>query len=490
MKISEYFSLNKTQQELDFVDIDYDCDMPLFLDPYFISRRKSDIAEEGLQSIQSFFELLITYLKNDECDMAQALMEHVGEINEIHLGLSKNKSQGRGIGSDDTLRLIESLKNSKALETGLIENLEDCRLFIENIGKDKISDLCANIMKKQLIDYTIDQCKLWNIPLQEAPSGFYWDFVSRKWTQDLMCKRLIINGKPILLVPKEFVSYSNSYCMEKYFQHFVLNFYQNEHLRLDTALVRKKIDKNGKVIRRWVTKNSIRDDFKLKGITINKAWLVEFSTNHPEIIDEYRKNAKIDDLDVFGSEVTPNKLNGIIDSIITKLQKIPEGKDYATEYHNLILGACEFLFYPTLRNPKKEFEINEGRKRIDIVFSNAAQTGIFKTLCEKFKISLNILMIECKNYNKEIANPELDQMSGRLCYNRGMLGIIFCRHLDNEALFIKREQDTFIDENKIIIHITDDRLIQLLDTYRDFFDSSYEELISKWIDEVCKSNSE
>lgn len=486
MKISEHFKLNKTQQELDFVDIDYNGDTPLFLDPYFISKRTSEITEEGLESIQSFFKLLIIYLKTNQLDETIQLMEHVGEINDIHLGLSKNKSQGKGIGKDDTLRLIESLKNSKALETGLIENLEDCRLFIDNIGKDKISDLCANLIKKQLIDYTIDQCNLWNIPLQEAPSGFYWDSISRKWTQDLKCKRLIIDGKPILLVPKEFVSYSNAYCTEKYIQHFVLNFYQNEHLRLDTALVKKKVDKKGNVIDRWVTKKSIKEDFALNGVVINKAWLVEFSTKHPEILDEYRKNAKIDNFDVFGDDVTPEKLNGIIDSIITKLQSIPEGRNHASDYHNLILGACEFLFYPTLTNPKKEFEINEGRKRIDIVFSNTAKIGLFKTMCGKYKIPLRLLMIECKNYNKEIANPELDQMAGRLCYDRGMFGIIFCRHLDNEELFVKREQDSYRDESKIIIHITDERLIQLLNAYKDFFDDSYEKIIAKWVKEVCE----
>ena len=35
---SNLFDIKKTQYELDFVDIDPEADMPLFLDPYYISK--------------------------------------------------------------------------------------------------------------------------------------------------------------------------------------------------------------------------------------------------------------------------------------------------------------------------------------------------------------------------------------------------------------------------------------------------------------------
>ena len=46
MKISRYLNLNKTQYELDFVDINIKSDTPLFIDPHLIGNLKSRFAEK------------------------------------------------------------------------------------------------------------------------------------------------------------------------------------------------------------------------------------------------------------------------------------------------------------------------------------------------------------------------------------------------------------------------------------------------------------
>ena len=63
MKISKLFDIKKTQYELDFVDIDPEADMPLFLDPYYISKCEFPFAENAYESISSYFEYLLALLK-------------------------------------------------------------------------------------------------------------------------------------------------------------------------------------------------------------------------------------------------------------------------------------------------------------------------------------------------------------------------------------------------------------------------------------------
>lgn len=242
MRISQKFSLNKSQYELDFVDIDSDVDTPLFLDPYFISKCDFPFAEEAHYSIQSYFEYLLALLKSNHISEAEELFSHLGETNDVCLGMSSGNPRGHGMGPEDAKRIFKSLRASRAMQTSIMEDIEDFRIFVPNVDKDKVSDMTANIIKRHLIEYTVEQCELHRIPLAEnVPSGMYWDSTQKIWDNKYV-KRLVIDDKPILLVPKRIVSYTDKYTSHEYRQHFVLNYLQNENLRLKTALVQKRND--------------------------------------------------------------------------------------------------------------------------------------------------------------------------------------------------------------------------------------------------------
>lgn len=450
MKISKMFNLDKSQYELDFVDIDPDVDTPLFLDPYYISKCDFPFATRAHSTIRSYFEFLLALLRGNRIEQAEELFSHLGETNDVCLGMSRGKPRGHGMGPNDTKAIFKALMQSRAIHSGIMEDIEDFRIFVPNVDKDKVSDMTANLIKKHLIDYTVEQCNLHRIPLiNNVPSGLFWESREKAWSNQYT-QRLVIHEKPILLVPKRIVSFTDKYTPGEYQQHFVLNFLQNENLRLGTSLVQKY--KNGT---EYVTKKSVKAH---EGI-IDKEYLARFTEQHPEVFADFKQRTSRKISSVDGSVLDNINVEEVCAHLRSKLLTIPSGTDNANNYHNLIIGILELLLYPNLSSPRKEVEIHDGRKRIDITFDNSAEKGFFFTLPNKNALMIcPFVFVECKNYTGKVANPELDQLSGRFSNRRGRVGILACRKLDDGNAFIKRCADTYNDDRGLIIPIDDDDL--------------------------------
>ncbi|MFH0907077.1 MAG: hypothetical protein V1829_02385, partial [bacterium] len=177
----------------------------------------------------------------------------------------------------------------------------------------------------------------------------------------------------------------------------------------------------------------------------------------------------------------------LIDYLITSIKKITTGGEEAGEYHKLIIGILELIFYPNLTNPVKEREINEGRKRIDITFDNAATSGFFHGIHDIHKITSRYVFIECKNYSEDPKNPEIDQLAGRFSVNSSKFGILVCRKIDKKKLFLKRCSDLWKQKNELILPITDEDIIAVLNSVKEGVAHPEEELLNNLRREVILS---
>ncbi len=459
-KISKTFNLDKTQYELDFVDIDPDRDFPVYLNPFTFSARSDRFSVDASRTIMGFFQHNLNLIRNNLVDQARLNFSHLNEPNETCLGMSRFRPRGRGMGDENSDDLFESILSSKAISSGLVDHLENTAIFIPGIGRDKVSDMTTNIIRSHLIEYTKSQCELLGIPLRSGvSSGFFWNPARMTWDQELT-DMLVMNQRRILLVPKAVVSYVKEFTHSKYHQHFALEFLQEDHLSRNTSLVQTRYNRDGSIRRRFVTKKDlVRDE-----LTADKELLLEFTKKHPAVFEGFRKEMakKVSALE--NSEFDGNVIvNELIDYLVGKLTAVQKGPESASTYHNLMIGILEFIFYPNLINPIKELEINEGRKRIDISFDNGVQdTGFFYRLQHIHAIPCPYIFVECKNYTGDIRNPELDQMVGRLGPNKGKFGIIICRSLVDENSFLKRCHDSFVDNHGLIIPLTDKDIIAIL----------------------------
>ncbi len=449
-RFSSFFGINKGQSQLDFIDTNTDEDKQLFIDPRVFGESSDAWSAECNSALLSFFDAILTAIRDGDHDRGRALLDFLHEPIDTFLGVSAGIPAGRGVGQGQADQLYDKIRHSRAAQTGLLTELSDFELFVPGIGDDKISDITTNIIRRHLIRYTAVQCDLHGIETQQVPSGIIWDEQDRSWTNQYV-ELPVVDGKKVLLVPKASARWKMSFSHPDYYNKFVLEFLQADHLSRRTALVETL--KNG---RRRVTKELLKDIHPLA-----KEFLAEFSEHHPEVLDKYKTLMGVT------SGISNESLEQGFDEavfatvLLDELNSINPGNIDASRYHNFMIGTLELLFYPELIYPEKEQEINEGRKRIDISYTNNAVGGFFFRRRTEARTAATRVVVECKNYLKEIANPELDQIAGRFSPHRGRLGLLLARGLDNRQLFVRRCQDTAREERGFII-LLDDRDVSMM----------------------------
>ena len=124
---------------------------------------------------------------------------------------------------------------------------------------------------------------------------------------------------------------------------------------------------------------------------------------------------------------------------------------HCIQYNGCIFDIIIFILGDRICNPSKEVKIHDGRKRVDIACLNTSQHGVLRDIIEVYRLTLTLVMFECKNYSNDISNPEIDQLSGRFSPTKAQCGFLVFRKVENNELMIKRCQDTYRDQRGLII---------------------------------------
>ncbi len=266
----------------------------------------------------------------------------------------------------------------------------------------------------------------------------------------------IVSSSKLLLVPKAIVRKRLEYNPEDYYNNFILEALQRIELSANSELV--ELLRNGN---RRVTKASLREKYGT-----GKAVIVQLTREHPEVLDRYRaakranparpmSNAALVD----GDSTQVANWDALLDAVL----QISPGASGADTYHRAIEALFQALFYPSLVNPVRESRLHEGRKRIDIKFTNSARDGFFWRVHTHHGVQAGFVVVECKNYSEDVSNPELDQIAGRFSPARGKLGLLVFRNADDRATCIERCKDAFHDDRGWILPIMDSDLRVLVE---------------------------
>lgn len=465
MRVSEYYTLGLTQPSLDFVDVRLDTDVPLFIDPTALYLLDTEWGQWCRGLINGYFTLVLDCIKDGKHKEAQALLAQLSEPNETHLGLSTGKSQGHGMGKDLAKRMWFALKESQAVTTGLIQDLEDTVLMIEGIDKDIISDIVTNIIREPLTKYTEDMCRQYGIPLNEGvASKPVWNGRLKKWDTSQFVSLPTPNNERLMLVPKAIVRRDMSYDDDKYYNTYLLEKLQNE--RWDEGIVRTL--KNGEP--RLVYKKDIKEEYSALSVDgkVNvKEQNRSLTPDRLEVLEKYKVDTKNSPKPALKHEqiadttqTPPPDWDGLLNNLIS----LPTGRDDAKKYEKAVQALFEALFSPWLMYPRPQARLHNGRKIVDIEYSNMADSDFFKWLKDTKPSSY--IFVECKNYSTQVGNPELDQLSGRFSPSRGKVGILVSRSVEDRASLTQSCRDTAQDDRGYIIALDDNDLRQLVDDIR------------------------
>ncbi|WP_213195951.1 hypothetical protein [Cloacibacterium caeni] len=220
LNIATHYGLGKDQRELDFVDVNLKNDNLLFIDPRLIEISNAPLSKKMQKNIEMFWAELIKLVRAKDTKGITRILSGMKEPNETKLGYSSNRIKGNSISKKLKPKLIDAIKNNKAVQSGILSHFADIELFIEDISSDRISDITTKIIKSNLIEFTQEQCKIHNIPMSNFHQKDIFNRENLSWeNKDVLLPYYL--GVPIIFVPKEivrleFMANSNINCFYRF----------------------------------------------------------------------------------------------------------------------------------------------------------------------------------------------------------------------------------------------------------------------------------
>jgi hypothetical protein len=407
LRLPEGFGLSFTQAEVDFVIPDLEEDLPLCIDPFLLYKSKDPRLRKLHSQLLGIFDAGIKAYQEGQKRELDRLIDFP-EVDEIGFGYSEGRIGGRGLGVELNAALADTLAASGTLQERGLRHVEELQLVAIGVGPDRVSDIAANAVKSNLIEYTQQQALLWNIPLTPAlPIHHYFDCEEFDWTDGYFDLPLNpVSGLPVLLVPRRIVRLLPWINYDDYLTTEFRTFLNPRPSgpRLPAGSTRRKPPPKPDVI--------------------------SLTRGHLDLLDRYigRKEREADNA---GPALGPDHVS--VDAehragedllLRLDIDRLPTGQAAAAVYQHLVLEILNFLFEPELSDGRLEEKTFLGTERRDILYWNEANHSFWEYVRETYESPL--VMFEIKN----VGALELDHVNQTAAYlgaNLGMLGLIVTR---------------------------------------------------------------
>lgn len=272
--------LEKIRDIDEIVQLDFEHDNKLFIDPYRINEGEGELFARAKKKIINFFDLFFECIERNDKETAFYMGKPLHEINATKLGYSRidDLPRGKGFSRKDLLIIFDEAIKIK----DFITDMPDILILAEKVGPDKVSDLTTNIIYKELIEYTIYIADKYQLEI-ELVNKRKWIFNAeeKKWIRETLLVPHIENEE-IIFLPKKIVERYEIFSYENVYRDLVYPFY-----KANPAVHR--------LIRVLKNKEEVSDCKKLrKKYPANRETVRNFKLEYPERYKQYKNEMKKD----------------------------------------------------------------------------------------------------------------------------------------------------------------------------------------------------
>ncbi len=427
-RLNDHHGILLNQHQVDFAIPFLDEDIPLYLDPFLLWKSPSQ-QDNSLHTliISSFNQLGNLYLSDEEA--AIEILKFLSECDEAGLGNSESK-KGQRIGDKLAHQILSIFKDIPQVHKNGLNHIEEIQLLIEGFSKDRISDIACNLIKSFLIDYTIQQCEKYGIPMESTEIHFFDTKKSKIVREDLKLPVNPTSNDPILLIPKRWLRFIPWLSFDDYF---------TEHL-----LISAKIEAGKKISRIEILEYNRK----------NYDQVIAYVEKKQRIQEDCKNDPLFTQIPVLSSR---RKLKSIL--------SLPTGKtDNADkDYENILCPLLVSILYPDLDFASTQSRTASGVLIRDLIFYNNTTHPFLQSVFSNY--GSNQIVFELKNV-LEVSAEHVNQLNRYLKDDFGHFGILFTRNKPPASVF-KNTLDLWSGQRRCILILDDSDLELMCQTYED-----------------------
>jgi hypothetical protein len=426
-RLTDYYGVLVAQAEVDFAIPFLDEDLPLAVDPFLLWKSPSQQDNALHLTLINAFNHLGSLVKAGKEEEAAGLLIAASECDEVGLGLSHDR-KGKRIGRNTALEILSLFRNIPHYRDCGFLHVEEIQLFVDQIGRDRICDLTCSFIKSFLIGFTIDQCKTYGIPIEDAEVRAVYSDKSNRFVTERVPLPVNPEGKqPIVFVPKRWLRRVPWLSFDDYYSEYCPTEKIDPSNPPDRVRVLNFNRQNYDVVRNYVSAKELsRDDCK----------------NDPLFSQIPITSAKA------ALKAIRELSTGITDA---------NDKKYEREACRLLAS----LLYPQLDFAATQSRTESGVLIRDLIFYNNQRHPFLQDLTREY--NSRQLVFELKNV-VAIEREHINQLHRYLKDEFGRFGVLVTRNPPSKAM--KRNLiDLWAGRRVCIITITDSDLDQMVQLY-------------------------